>query len=109
MFFPEQSKVQQSVIVFRPMIVKNNLNETFIQILRSNNFLILKRKIRILTKSEIWHLFKEEQINEDNSAFYFEIMNSGPAEIVIVSKIGAICDAKTLFNGAAPYGRRRIN
>jgi hypothetical protein len=37
------------------------------------------------------------------------MMNSGPAEIVIVSKIGAVFDAKTLFNGAAPFGRRRIN
>ena len=37
------------------------------------------------------------------------MMMSGPCEVIIVSKIGAVYDAKTLFNGSNPYGRRRIN
>ena len=109
MFFPEHSKEQQTVLVFRPVIVKNQLNEIFIQILRSNGFLILKRKVRVLKKAEIIYLFEQEKIDQANAAFYFDVMNSGPAEIVIVSKIGGVCDAKTLFNGAAPFGRRRVN
>lgn len=34
---------------------------------------------------------------------------AGPAEIIVVSKISAVHDCNTLFNGANPYGRRRIN
>ena len=37
------------------------------------------------------------------------MMLSGPAEIIVVSKISAVYDCSTLFNGANPYGRRRIN
>ena len=36
-------------------------------------------------------------------------MMAGPCEILILSKIGAVYDAKTLVNGSNPYGRRRIN
>ena len=34
---------------------------------------------------------------------------SGPAEIIVLSKISAVQDCNTLFNGANPFGRRRIN
>ena len=37
------------------------------------------------------------------------MMCSGACEIIIVSKISAVFDCNTLFNGANPYGRRRIN
>ena len=36
-------------------------------------------------------------------------MLSGPSEIIVVSKISAVYDCNTLFNGANPFGRRRIN
>ena len=56
MFFPEFGKVQTTVIVFRPIVVRNEINELFVRILRLNNFVILKRKIRMLTKHEIEYL-----------------------------------------------------
>ena len=37
------------------------------------------------------------------------MMTQGPAEIVVVSKLSAVYDCNTLFNGANPFGRRRIN
>lgn len=37
------------------------------------------------------------------------MMSQGPCEIVLVSKIGAVADLKTILNGAAPMGRRRVN
>ena len=49
MFFPSMGKDQQSVIVFRPLMVKNEINELFVRILVLNEFLILKRKVRVLT------------------------------------------------------------
>ena len=80
-----------------------------IQILRANEFLIIKRKIRTLTKAEVAHLFREEKVTKRNSELYYNMMMSGPSEVVIASKIGATYDAQTLFEGSNPNGRRRIN
>ena len=63
----------------------------------------------MLTKSEVAYLFRSEEIEERNSQLYYEMMQSGPAEVIVVSKIAAVHDCNTLFNGANPYGRRRIN
>ena len=103
------AKSHQTVIVFRPAIVKNGLNELFIQILRANEFLIIKRKIRTLTKAEVAHLYREEKVTKRNSELYYNMMMSGPCEVVIASKVGAVYDAQTLFDGSNPFGRRRIN
>ena len=48
-------------------------------------------------------------MQEDNSALFFGLMLLGPAEIIIVSKVAAVSDAKTIFSGADPFGRRRVN
>lgn len=37
------------------------------------------------------------------------MMTQGPSEIIVVSKLSAVFDCNTLFNGANPFGRRRIN
>lgn len=109
MFFPEQGKVQHSLIIFRPLVVKNAINDLFVSILRLNNFLILKRKIRVLSKQEISYLFTKEKISESNAELYYNTMSEGPCEVVVVSKIAAVADAHTMVNGATPFGRRRVN
>ena len=63
----------------------------------------------MLTKAEIAHLFKVEKIPERNAALYMELMSNGPAEVIILSKIGGVSDALTIMNGANPLGRRRQN
>lgn len=93
----------------RPLIVKNGLNELLIQILKVNEFTILKRKIRMLTKSEVLFLYSEcEKLPENQCETYFNIMMEGECEIIVVSKIGAVSDLKSIADGAAPLGRRRI-
>mgnify|MGYP000963205019 CR=1 FL=1 len=37
------------------------------------------------------------------------MMMAGPAEVIVVSKISAVHDCHTIFNGANPLGRRRVN
>lgn len=108
-FFPDQGRVQHTMLVFRPLIVKNEINELFIQMLRLNSFVILKRKVRVLMKHEISYLYQKEGISESNRELYYNVMASGPCEIVVVSKIAAVGDAKTMINGAGPFGRRRVN
>lgn len=36
-------------------------------------------------------------------------MLQGPSEIIVVSKLSGVYDAKTLLNGSSPFGRRRLN
>lgn len=96
-------------MVLRPSIVKNGLNDLLIQIIKANEFLILKRKIRMLSRAEVAYLFRAEKIQKRNATLYYDMMLQGPAEICVVSKISAVFDCNTLFNGANPYGRRRIN
>lgn len=109
LFFPENSKNQMTVVVLRPWIVNSGLNEFILQILLSNEFNVLKRKLRMLTKAECTYLCKEEGIREEHHALYYEIMMSGACEILALSKVGAVHDARTLFWGANPLGRRRMN
>jgi hypothetical protein len=63
----------------------------------------------MLTKAEVAHLFRLEKMTEENSNLFFGLMLFGPAEIVVVSKVAAVSDAKTIFSGADPLGRRRVN
>lgn len=56
------------------MIVKNGLNDLLLKILKANEFLILKRQIRMLTKSEVAYLFRSEKIEKRNSDIYYEMM-----------------------------------
>jgi hypothetical protein len=39
------------------MIVKNGLNDLFVSILKANDFTIIKRDVRMLSKAEIAHMF----------------------------------------------------
>ena len=55
------------------------------------------------------YLYRAEGIQKRNAKLYYDMMCSGACEIIIVSKISAVYDCNTLFNGANPYGRRRIN
>jgi hypothetical protein len=63
----------------------------------------------MLSLAECAYLFRSEKIPEANNKLYFDLMMAGPCDIIILSKIGAVHDARTLFNGANPYGRRRVN
>lgn len=40
---------------------------------------------------------------------YYEIMSLSDAEIVLVSKAGAVEDLNSIMNGCSPFGRRRVN
>ena len=39
---------------------------------------------------------------------YYNIMMESSCEIVVVTKLGAVSDLKTLADGSAPLGRRRV-
>jgi len=75
------------------LIVHNKLNDIFVQILKANDFLILKRVKKTLSRSEAVYLCKLEKITKENAEFFVDQVLSGPSEIVVVSKMGAVKDA----------------
>ena len=100
--------MQISIIIIRPLIVHNKLNDIFVQILKANDFLILKRVKKTLSRSEAVYLCKLEKITKENAEFFVDQVLSGPSEIVVVSKMGAVKDAQVLCNGSQT-GRRKKN
>jgi hypothetical protein len=106
--FPELATSQHAMVILRPLIVKNGLSDLFIKILKANDFIILKRKIRVLTKTEIAYLAKKDNINNENLEAYSNMMQSSRSEILALTKIGALRDAQTIVDGTAPFGRRRV-
>ena len=95
-------------MIIRPVIVINGLNDIFVEILKANDFLIIKRKVRKLTKAEVAYLCEVEKVHKDNMALYIDQVMDGPSEIVVVSKLGAVQDARTICHGSQS-GRRRAN
>jgi hypothetical protein len=77
--------------------------------MRNNEFVVIKRTVRMLSMAETAYLFRSEEIPEANNKLYFDLMMAGPCDIIILSKIGGVHDARTLFNGANPFGRRSVN
>jgi hypothetical protein len=106
--FPGLANSQHSVIIFRPLVVKNGLHDFFVQILRLNDFVILKRKVRMLTRAEVAFMAEQEGITDDKCEMYYNIMMESDSEVVAVTKLGAVSDLKSLTDGAAPFGRRRL-
>ncbi|CDW75782.1 UNKNOWN [Stylonychia lemnae] len=107
-FFPQLAKSSHTVLLMRPIIVKNGLNELFINILKVNDFTIIKRKVRMLTKSEVLYLAQVEKITKDKAETYYNMMMDSDCEIVVLSKLGAVEDLLSIVDGSKPYGRRRI-
>ena len=97
-----------TVIILRPIIVRNGLNEVFVQILKANDFLVIKRKQRKLTKQEAGYLCGIEKVNKANIEMFLDTVMDGPSEIIVVSKMGAVNDAITICSGSET-GRRRSN
>jgi hypothetical protein len=91
-FFPENSKNHQTVVVIRPLMVQNGLNDILAQILRVNECIIIHSKVRMLTKNEVRYLYQTEKIPKENEELYFSLMMSGPSEVLVISKVGAVVD-----------------
>lgn len=90
------------------MVLKNGLNDFMLRILKINDFTILKRKQRMLSKAELAYLAEQETISDDKCEAYYNMMMEGEVEIIAVTKLGAVADLSTIVNGCAPLGRRRV-
>jgi len=92
--------MQWTIVILRPIIVKTGLGRLFEKILRVNNMYIVKKHQRMLTPAEATLLCKMEGINApDWMDTYKKIMLEGPVEIYLLSKIGAVAEARAIVDG----------
>lgn len=107
-FFPASARSQLTVLVIRPVVVQNGMSDLLVEILKANDFLVLERQTRVLTRQEASHLCKLEKVSPGNIELALDYAMAGPSEIVVVSKLGAVNDARTLCHGSET-GRRRTS
>jgi len=107
-FFPQLSENQRTVLIFRPFIVRSGLVEVFLNVFKLNGFGILKRTNKVLSHNEILMLSKCAEVPDDLLEFYITLMGESESELVVVSKFGAISEAKALCDGNR-FGRRQFD
>lgn len=92
--------MQRSVIILRPIIVKTGLGGIFEKILKVNNLYIIKKHKWMLTPAEATLLCKMEGIHDEEwKSVYKKMMLEGPVEIYLVSKVGAVAEARAIVDG----------
>jgi hypothetical protein len=106
-FFPELSHFQRTLVVFRPLAVRSGLNRVFLDILKCNQFCVVKRKFKVLSKEEALQLKGNLILDAQGQEDYLTIMLAGECDLCVIAKFGAIHEARTLVDGAEG-GRRRI-
>lgn len=92
----------------RPIVVKNGMSDIFVEILKANDFLVIERCVRTLTKKEATMLCQLERVSPDFIEIYIDYVLGSPSEVVVLSKIGAVNDAISICHGSRT-GRRRAN
>lgn len=101
--------MERTVVVLRPIIVKTGLGKTFENILKVNNLYIIKKARWMLKPAEVSILCKMEGISDwENQNTYKKIMLEGPVEIYLLSKYGAVGEAKALIDGCM-RGWKRVS
>lgn len=93
------SSFKISVIVLRPFVVSNSLEELFLNVYRVNKFTILQRVYKKLENYELNYLAKIEKIESASFENYCKMMTMGPVCVVAVSNFSGIQLASFLADG----------
>ena len=105
-FFPVLNNSQRVIIIFRPLVLKTTLNNMLIKLFNINNFLLLKKQTRMLSKEEVLILAHMENIPDKVLDEYIDIMMESEVDILVLYKFGAISEGDIICNGCKE-GRRR--
>ena len=90
------------------MVVRNGLSDYLVEVLRANGFRVLERAQIKLNRQQAAALCRMEKVSEDHAELYVDVVMASPSEVVVVSKIGAVADARAIIHGSTT-GRRRGN
>lgn len=99
--FFKQSEVDYkiAVVVLRPFVVCNSLEELFLNVYRINGFTILKRVYKKLDTYELNYLAKLENIEDSCFQNYCTMMTLGPVCVVALSNFSGVHLASFLADG----------
>jgi hypothetical protein len=88
-----------TVVVLRPFVVCNSLEEIFLNVYRVNNFTILQRVYKKLENYELNYLAKLENIEPACFQNYCTMMTLGPVCVVSLANYSAVQLASFLADG----------
>lgn len=88
-----------AVVVLRPFVVSNSLEELFLNVYRLNNFTILKRVYKKLDQYELNYLAKLENIEEASFQNYCTMMTLAPVCVVAMANYSGVALASFLADG----------
>ena len=99
LFRPQNfSSFQRILLIFKPFICRNNLNDILLNIFKVNNFKILTRKTLVLNDDDSNYLYHHECPNENVSyKNYYHMMTDSKCEIVLLSKFRAFPEAHAIL------------
>ena len=92
------SSFQRILLIFKPFICRNNLNDILLNIFKVNNFQILTRKTLVLNDHDTNYLYYHECPNKEVSFNnYYHTMTDSKCEIVLLSKFRAFSEAHAIL------------
>ena len=107
------SSYQRIMLIFKPFICRNNLNDILLNIFKVNNFNILTRKIIVLNDDDSNYLYHHECPDESVSfKNYYHMMTDSNCEIILLSKFRGFSEAHAILgsnNSSIAYNRGQSN
>ena len=92
------SSYQRIMLIFKPFICRNNLNDILLNIFKVNNFNILSRKTIVLNDDDALYLYHHECPNETISFNnYYHMMTDSNCEIILLSKFRGFSEAHAIL------------
>ena len=92
------STYQRIMIIFKPFICKNNLNDILLNVFKVNSFNVLHREYKVLDENDIKFLyFNECPNNEIPFNTYHRMMSEANCEIVLLTKFRGFAEAHAIL------------
>ena len=92
------SSYQRIMLIFKPFICRNSLNDILLNVFKVNNFNILTRKAIVLNDDDANYLYHHECPNETVSFNnYYHMMTDSNCEIILLSKFRGFSEAHAIL------------
>ena len=92
------SSYQRIMILFKPFICRNNLNDILLNVFKVNNFNVLTRKLLVLSDENSNYLYHHECPDESVSfKNYYHMMSDSNCEVILLSKFRGFSEAHAIL------------
>ena len=92
------SSYQRIMLIFKPFICRNNLNDILLNVFKVNNFNVLTRKTLVLNDDDSNYLYHHECPNETVSFNnYYHMITDSNCEIILLTKFRGFDEAHAIL------------